>query len=300
MTILQVLYVLEIARCGSVSRAAEHLFVSQPALSLQVRRLENELGCELFHREPQGVCLTAAGQVFCEEAQTVETSWRRLQERTRLLSNAVCHKVRIGIGSRALSSGVFELTAAFFNCHPETEVTYLLDIGDQVTQALEERRMDLAIDRLPPEEIEPRREHIIAFELLRERQCVLLSPQDPRSGLLELSFPDLNGSDLVSGPEGSLDDLIMKRACQTFGIEMARVQRADNLEAVMALIRCGKGIALGPESFAVRYHVAAVPMLPPTDVALNLLCLKQNAKNPLVQQLRRYLVSESSKSLFIR
>ena len=160
--------------------------------------------------------------------------------------------------------------------------------------------MDLAIDRLPPEEIEPRREHIIAFELLRERQCVLLSPQDPRSGLLELSFPDLNGSDLVSGPEGSLDDLIMKRACQTFGIEMARVQRADNLEAVMALIRCGKGIALGPESFAVRYHVAAVPMLPPTDVALNLLCLKQNAKNPLVQQLRQYLVSESSKSLFIR
>lgn len=93
----------------------------------------------------------------------METSWRRLQERTRLLSNAVCHKVRIGIGSRALSSGVFELTAAFFNCHPETEVTYLLDIGDQVTQALEERRMDLAIDRLPPEEIEPRREHIIAL-----------------------------------------------------------------------------------------------------------------------------------------
>ena len=64
MTIMQVLYVLEVARRGNVSKAAENLFISQPALSSQIRRLEEELGCSLFHREPQGVTLTAAGRAF--------------------------------------------------------------------------------------------------------------------------------------------------------------------------------------------------------------------------------------------
>lgn len=289
MTILQVLYILEIAKHQNLSKAAENLYLSQPALSFQVKRLEQELGCELFHREPQGVTLTAAGRAFCQDAEAVAKAWYRLQEGTKLLSGAVCHKVRIGIGPRALSNGMLERTAAFFDRHPETEVTYLIDIGDQVIEALEEKRMDLAISRLPPEGIGPGREHIAVFELLRERQCVLLSPKDPRSALKELSFSALEGSDLVSGPENSLDDLVMKHACRTYHVRMAKVQRADNLEALMALIRAGKGLALGPASFAERYQVAAVPMLPPAYVALNLLCLKQNAKNPLIRQLKQYL-----------
>ena len=293
MTILQVLYVLEIARHGNLSKAAESLYISQPALSLQVKRLEQELSCELFHREPQGVRLTAAGNAFCKDAKEVAKAWRQLQEGTKLLGDAVCSEVRVGIGPRAMASGMFDLAAAFFDQHPETEVTYLTDMSDQVIEALEEKRMNLAIDRLPPDGIGAKRDHIAVFELLRERQCVLLSHRDSRASLPEIAFADLRGSAIVSGPEGSLDDLVMKQACQTYGVRMSKVQRADNLEAVMALIRAGKGLALGPASFAKRYHVAAVPMLPPTYVALNLLCLKQNAQNPLVQQLKRHLLTNA-------
>jgi DNA-binding transcriptional LysR family regulator len=53
MMILQVLYVLETAQRGNVSKAAENLFISQPSLSAQIKRLEEELGYELFHREPR-------------------------------------------------------------------------------------------------------------------------------------------------------------------------------------------------------------------------------------------------------
>lgn len=291
MTILQIQYVLEIAECGNMTKAAERLYVSQPALSLQVKRLEQELGCELFHRTP--FALTAAGRSFCEEAQAVAKAWRQLQEYTKLLGSAVCQKVRVGIGPRALARGMFDLTAAFFDQHPETEVTYLTNLGDEILGALEDRRMDLAIDRLPPEEFQPPIEHIAAFELLRERQCILFSRKDPRAALEEIAFTSLDGSPQVSGPEGSLDDLVMKRACQSFGVRMSTVQRADHLDAVMSLVRAGKGIALGPASFAHRYHIAAVPMLPVTYVPLYLLCLKQNEQNPLVRRLRDYLAKNS-------
>ena len=69
MTITQVLYALETARCQNVSKAAERMFVSQPALSAQLGKLEEELGCKLFRRGHQGVSLTAAGVSFCQTAE---------------------------------------------------------------------------------------------------------------------------------------------------------------------------------------------------------------------------------------
>ena len=68
MTIAQVLYVLEIADCRSISAAAERQFISQSALSQQIQRLEGELGYPLFVRTPRGLTLTAAGETFCREA----------------------------------------------------------------------------------------------------------------------------------------------------------------------------------------------------------------------------------------
>ena len=75
-----------------------------------------------------------------------------------------------------------------------------------------------------------------------------------------------------------------------YGVRITNIQRADNLEMAMTLIRSGKGFALGAPSFAKRYHVAAVPTLPPASVALNLMCLKRVAQVPLIQQLKNCLM----------
>jgi DNA-binding transcriptional LysR family regulator len=115
-------------------------------------------------------------------------------------------------------------------------------------------------------------------------------PGDPRAGQGDaLHFKTLHGCAVVSGPEHSLDDEIMRQYCQRFGIQVSKVHRADNIDAVMALVRRGKGAALGSASFAKRYGLAAIPMLPESEIALNLLCLKQNENNPLVRMMEHYL-----------
>lgn len=290
MTILQVLYVLEVARQNSISKAAENLFVSQPALSAQIKRLESELGCELFHREPQGVSLTAAGRAFCEDAAPVAESWQRLQEGSKRLGNAVCSHIRIGIGARAISNGLFDVVLDFFAQHPDTEVTYITDIGENILSALESKQIHLAIDRLPLDSMIAHPEHFAVFELLRETQCLLVSPKDPRAGQMD-GFPlqMLNNCAVVSGPEHSMDDEILHRLCEQNQIKVSKVHRADNIDAVMALVRGGRGVALGSESFAKRYGVSTIPLLPETEIALNLICLKQNSKNPLIRQIEQYL-----------
>jgi len=289
MTIMQLLYFVKTAEFGSMSRASEHLFVSQPALSSQIKRLERELGYELFYREPQGVSLTEAGRIFYEDAKRVMESWQQLHETAEKLKNTFTQHICIGIGPRAFSNGLFEAVAAFFSGHPETEVTFHTDISGNILEALEQKKIFFAVDELPPPSMNPHPERFSVIELLHERQCILLSPDDPRAAYPELSFQSLQGDSLISGPEKSLDGEFMRLICEKQGVHGARILRADTVEAFMSLIRNGKGAALGPKSFAKRYGVAAVPMLPETEAAVNLICLRQNSKNLLVTQVEQYL-----------
>lgn len=291
MTIIQVLYVLEVARHRSISKAAERLFISQPALSAQIRKLEQELGCSLFRREHQGVSLTAAGKAFCKSAGPVETAWKHLRQESLTLGDAVCRQVRIGVGARAFTNGLVDAVITFFDRHPETAVSLITDIAEHTLEALEEKRMDLAIDRLPPSSMLRHRERFSILPLLSEPQCILLSPRDPRAAWPEFPFEKLQGSAVISGPEGSLDDLITREYCRRCHVQPSRTYRADNLEAVISLIRSGKGVALGSPSFGAHYHVAAVPMVPADEAELCLICLRQNRDNSLVVQLGQYLLS---------
>ena len=79
MTVTQVRYVREIAACGSMTKAAEKFYISQPALSEQMKALEAELGCTLFWRSARGTELTEAGERFCREATPVIRAWEKFE-----------------------------------------------------------------------------------------------------------------------------------------------------------------------------------------------------------------------------
>ena len=80
MTLLQMSYLLEIERCGSINRAAQHLFVSQSALSNAIAEVERELGITVFHRSNRGIALT-------DEGRTLLSQIAPIVERSRKVSN---------------------------------------------------------------------------------------------------------------------------------------------------------------------------------------------------------------------
>jgi DNA-binding transcriptional LysR family regulator len=289
MNMTQIRYALAVAEQRSFSRAADKLFISQPALSLQIHKLEQELNFPLFDRTPQGVFPTPEGRTFCEEAAAVLAPWEQFQRKYDAKRPAP-GRLRIGVGSRAFSNHIFELIVEYFGAHPEAEVTFLTDIGDNFLSALSEGRLDLAVSRLPPAQYIQELERFSITPLLRERQCVLLSPDDPLSAQEGVRFQELQGRAFVTGPENSMDEKIMRRCCRDYGVTLSNTFRSDNIETVMSLIRSGKGIALGPPSFIDYYHVAAVPLLPETEIELDLFCLKKSEQDPGYQGLRNYLL----------
>ena len=148
MTIAQVLYVLEIADCRSISAAAERQFISQSALSQQIQRLEGELGYPLFVRTPRGLTLTAAGETFCREARPVAEQWQRLCSAVKP-DGRRGRRLRIGMGARVYSNRLFQDIARYFDSHPEIDVTFVTEAGLDVLAGLRDGSIDLALDRLP-------------------------------------------------------------------------------------------------------------------------------------------------------
>ena len=150
MNILQLIYVLEVAKYHNVSKAASRLYLSQSALSQQISRLEKELGYELFSRASHGFYLTERGRQFCDAAQPAVDSWQQFQ-RSIGFENSRCKKnLRIAMGSRVYSNGLFQDIASFFDNLPDLEVTFITEAGFDYLAGLKDGSIDLALDRLPP------------------------------------------------------------------------------------------------------------------------------------------------------
>lgn len=290
MHITQVRYVLAVAKYGNFSRAAESLFLTQPALSLQIKRLEAELGLSLLRRTPKGVFLTEDGQVFCAQGQQVMDAWEALGQRMAERKARPAGRLRIGVGPRVYANDLFEPMVRFLDEHPELSVTFVTDLSDNIMADLAEGRLELALDRLPPADLIPDPERFAAWDLVRERQCILLSPDDPRSQSSELPFEALQGSTIVTGSEGSMEEQIILQDCRNYGITLMQSYRSDNVSTIMRLVRSGKGLVMGPASFASYFGVAAVPVLPETYISLSFICLKREARDSRLTLLRKFLL----------
>lgn len=300
MNISQVRYILAVSRYGSFSEAAQHLYISQPSLSQQVRNLEAELGYDLFDRTPHGVTLTAAGKSFCQHAEGAVECWEHFEHLVCPGKEQSRRHLRIGMGSRVYSNGLFDDVIRFFDMNPELEGTFIAEAGQDFISGLRSGALDLALDRLPPMDTSSGQGDIASCKLFCERQCILMAPSDPRCTLQGISFADLEGCTMMTGLENSMEDRTLRDTCQRHNISLKRVYRSDSIDTVMALVRSGKGIISGPQSFAAYYGVAAVPLQPKMDVYLEFICLKKNTKQRDIARFRAFMQDVCRKKIGCR
>src|SRR5262249_21379247 len=116
-------YFVAIAEERSFTRAAERLWVAQPGLSTQIRRLEAELGVQLFDRHTRGVELTGAGELFLERARTALAAADIASSTGHDLADGLVGSVRLGVVSGAGWTGTSALLGEFCRERPAVELT---------------------------------------------------------------------------------------------------------------------------------------------------------------------------------
>jgi DNA-binding transcriptional LysR family regulator len=138
-------YFIAIAEERSFTRAAERLWVAQPGLSTQIRRLEKELGTRLFERHTRGVDLTAAGELFLERARAALAAADLAGATGGDIAAGVSGSVRLGIATGPSWHGTAEMLACFTREHAGIELTLLEGYGGTLWRDLRDGRLDAVL-----------------------------------------------------------------------------------------------------------------------------------------------------------
>jgi DNA-binding transcriptional LysR family regulator len=138
-------YFVAIAEERSFTRAAERLWVAQPGLSSQIRRLEDELGVRLFERHARGVDLTDAGELFLERARVALAAADEARATGRDLAAGLVGSVRLGIATEAHWQGADALLQGFGRERPDVELTVLESHGGTLVRDLRDGRLDAVL-----------------------------------------------------------------------------------------------------------------------------------------------------------
>jgi DNA-binding transcriptional LysR family regulator len=275
-------YFVAIAEERSFTRAAERLWVAQPGLSTQIRRLESELGVQLFDRHTRGVDLTDAGALFLERARTALAAADVARSTGHDLEEGLVGSVRLGIVTGAGWSGTPALLGQFGCERPAVELTVVESYGGTLLRDLRDGRLDAMI---APSELGAA--ELSRVRLGRERWRVLAGPGHRLAGTGSVAAPELEGQRLVvtGHRDGAGYDRLVADTLASLGVTAA-LERGGPGPAMLAAVAAGGALALTTTPDLAIGGVAARPISPARRVEFALLW-RDDTRAPALEELVR-------------
>ena len=241
MELRQLEYFAAVARHRHFGRAAEAVYVSQPALSQQVRRLEAELGLALLRRTSRGVELTPAGADLLARAETILAEAQRARAAMDEHAGVVRGTVRIA-ATPADALTLPEAIAAFHRDHPGVRIALRHASAAEAVELVRSGAVDLAVLSLAGDA------GGLDVTALTDEPLVLITAPDERSGAV-VGLADLSGRAFVLAEPGSALRETVMAACQEEGFSPVPLLEVGDPATVRHLVGAGLGVALVPASW---------------------------------------------------
>lgn len=244
ITVTQLTSFLAVVRGGSVTAAADALYVTQPSVSSAIAALSRELGVELFERAGRSVRLTAAGTAFAAYAADVLGLLDEGRQAARAAAGEAERELRIAAVTTAAESFVPPLMRAY--AARRADVPLVLDVGNRsvVLDAVLDHRADVAFAGQPPGD--PRLE---ALPLFVNEIVLIVAPDDALAGEEAVSASELAGRTWLLRESGSGTRTLNERFLDAVGLRPRTLTLGSN-GAIKQAVRAGLGISLLSRSAA--------------------------------------------------
>jgi DNA-binding transcriptional LysR family regulator len=233
-----------VARERSFSRAAKLLHISQPAMSVRIKQLENELGERLFDRERKGVALTEAGAILFDSAEKIFADVEEARTRLRELRDAGGGRVRLGCSDTVSLYLLPPVLEEFRRTFPQAEITIRNLHTAEICDLLVRGELDFGIVTKPAS-LDRRLE---ARVVLTEPYVVAGSPADPVMRRPAVRLDALQDRPVVSLAKGTVTRDMLDRALRAAGVRPRVVLETGNIEVQKRYAASGFGLALLPLS----------------------------------------------------
>lgn len=294
MELRQLRYVEAVAAARHFTRAAASVGVAQPALSHQIKRLEQELGIELFERSRSGVRLTAAGEAFVPRIRRALTELDAAREEVAAFTGLETGRVRLGALQALAHLDLPRLIASFHQAHPAVEVTLREESTERMQQLVGEGQLDLAIVALDVGHSDSLKTRVIACEPV----LLALRRDHPLAKSRSVRFSQLREEPFVFFRAGTGLRTTTERLARDAGFAPRMAFETGNLDRLLDLVAEGLGVSLIPASTATRAdaRICAIPLSPPVSRSVGVVWRANHSPGPATQAMLDLLTRPAASS----
>jgi DNA-binding transcriptional LysR family regulator len=272
-------YFIAVAELQNLSRAAERLNISQPSLTLAMRRLEDSMGTPLLIRHKRGVSLTKAGKQLQTYARHLLQQWEMVKTETLASVHDVQGSFTIGCHPSVALYSLPRFLPKLMAEHPKLNIKLKHDLSRHITEQVINLSVDIGIV------VNPARHADLVIKKIANDKITLWQSKH-RAGPIT---PD---TILICDPELVQTQVILKKLKKQ-GIEFNRVMPTSSLEVIADLTEAGNGIGILPGNIAKLHQVTAVAKAPFYDDDI---CLIYHGQNRDVKALQ--VIADAIKKAF--
>ena len=285
----------EVATRGSFSAAARALYLTQPAVSRHVAKLEEEIGMRLLERTPHGLHLTDAGEALVARADAIAAQLVAADAELRALRDLEDGALRLAAFPSAAVSFVLDAMTAFHRRHPKVELTFEESGPSATTRRLREGELDVGVVFDRPDEAGETPAGLERMHLLEDPMFVALPKTHRLAGTASVKLRDLARDGWIMGkqPQG-----LIWRTCVEAGFEPRAVARSDDSQINQGLVAAGLAVTLVPglARQRARTDIVLLPVRPRRVMrVVSALVLEGPRKPPAVVEMLALLRRHAAK-----
>jgi DNA-binding transcriptional LysR family regulator len=278
----------EVAKHRSFSRAAEELYISQPAVSKHIRELEQKIGIGLIRRGRGEFHLTDAGEILFKHSHKISSHLMEIENALGVLKKDLHGVLKIGTTESYAKCLMPKLLSGFQAFHPSVKITLEVGNSEEIEKSLLDYKNDLgligAITASSKFELVP---------FLREELVLIVSPDHPLGKRKVVSLREIKGYPFIIRAKGSTTRSILLHSFEEFDIHPSLLIEAGSSEFIKQWVSEGKGVSvvvkrLG-EDEEKRGMIKMIPLREKLYLEVAALYLKEDRANPVIQTFIRYM-----------
>jgi len=278
----------EVAKHRSFSKAAEELFISQPAVTKRIKELERRVGMGLILRRRDGFALTDAGKILFKYAQKISYHFMEIENVLGDLQKDHHGLLRIGTTESYSKCLMPRLLSGFQTSFPFMKIA--LDVGnsEEIEKSLLFYKNDLGLIG-----VTKKSSRFESIPFLKEELVLIVSPGHPLIKKQTVSLKEMGGYPFIIRAKGSTTRKVLLEAFRALDIQPSLLVEAGSSEFIKQWVSEGKGVSIIAkrivEDEGKKGFVKTIPLLEKLCLEVAFLYLKEERSNPAIKTFIRYI-----------
>lgn len=238
ISIKQLKIIEAIVKTHSYTLAAEQLHMTQPAISMQIKQLEQNTGITIFERQGKQVVLTSAGRDIHDYSRKIILHYEELQEAIHEIKNEHSGRIKVSAATTA-NHLITQMIANFSRTNKEITVALRITNREKLIEQLQNFEPDLVIMGEPPPKFD-----LISEPLIPNPLVVIASPDNPYAKQSSIPFKEIAKHEFVSRERGSGTRAAIERFFKSRGVQLKSTLEMGSNEAIKHSVTAGLGLGV--------------------------------------------------------